>query len=63
MKKYYQVTEVSSEKMTFDKALELGYTTDYTSPNKHGYHVEYDDGTNAWIPKELFEATYKPKDK
>ena len=48
--------------MPFKKALELGYTTDYRNPNEGGYHIIYQDGSHSWLPKEVFETTYKTKD-
>lgn len=60
MKKYVGVRMVEAEPMLFAGAVNHGYykSKAHFDILARGYHVRYSDGSDKWMPKEMFEKEF-----
>lgn len=64
MKKYIGTKEISVEPMTMGEAyrrglLHSGRVPSESEKSKAGYYVKYDNGYEIWLPKDMFEQSYR----
>lgn len=64
MKKYIGTKQVEAEPMTMGEADKKCLVAVRERLSKHakkteGYHLKYDNGIEAWLPKDEFEKTYR----
>lgn len=64
MKKYIGTKQIEAEPMTMGEAdrnhlIAVGEKLSKEEQSIEGYHTKYDDGVESWLPKDVFEKTYK----
>lgn len=67
MKKYIGTKQIEAEPMTMGEAdknrlIAVGEKLSKEEQSIEGYHIKYDDGVESWLPKDVFENTYKVAD-
>lgn len=67
MKKYIGTKQIEAEPMTMGEAdrnhlIAVGEKLSKEEQSIEGYHTKYDDGVESWLPKDMFEKTYKVAD-
>lgn len=67
MKKYIGTKQIEAEPMTMGEAgrnglIAVGEKLSKEGSAIKGYHTKYSDGVESWLPKAMFEETYKVAD-
>lgn len=67
MKKYIGTKQIEAEPMTMGEAyrrglLHAGRVPSESEKSKAGYYVKYDNGYESWLPKDVFEQSYRVAD-
>lgn len=67
MKKYIGTKQIEAEPMTMGEAyrrglLHAGRVPSESEKSKAGYYVKYDNGYDSWLPKDVFEQSYRVAD-
>lgn len=60
MEKYIRIEVVEAEPMTSEEFNRLVRSLYYSGNDKNGYKIVYGNGEVYWMPKAVFEKTFKP---